>query len=119
VALPNERLEDPDAAPELTLNVTLATPPFDIEVWFRPKMMTRMRPVDGDDQESVFPAEEAEDPMLIFWTVKRLASKVRSKFNPVTPIPSSEWIETGMLMPASPAIPEELPTDRLAPPPCA
>jgi hypothetical protein len=119
VALLNERLELPGEAPGLTLNEMSATVPSEMTVWFKPKMITRIRPEEGDVQETVFPAEEAAPPMDTFCTVSRLASNERSKFNPVTPTPSSGFSRTGIIIPASPGMPEPLPTERLAPPPWA
>ena len=119
VALLKDRLEEPGVALLLTLKVILATLPFEIAVKLRPKMMTRIRPDDGDDQESVFPAEEAADPIVTFWTDKRLASKFRSKFKPVTSVPEAEFNDTGIPIPEAPGNPEPLPADRLALPLCA
>jgi hypothetical protein len=90
VALPSDKLVVPEEAPALTPNETLATVPLDIAVWFRPNMITLILPEEGEDQESVLEADDAAPPMATFCTLSRLASNERSKFNPVTPTPSSE-----------------------------
>ena len=82
-ALPRVNSEVPEDALALTLNTILATIPFAIAVWSRPKMITRTVPEAGREYDSVLDAGTAE-PLETLVTDRRLLSKVRSKFKPVT-----------------------------------
>ena len=107
-AFPRDNWEVPEDAPALMLNTILAIVPFGISVWSRPKMITRTVPAAGREYDSILDAGTAE-PLETLLTDRRLLSKVRSKFNPVTWVPAPEFKVTGMEMPVSPAIPEPLP----------
>lgn len=82
-------------------------------------MIIRTFPLDGLDQEIVFPAEEAAEPMDTPSTCIRFESKERSKFVPVTSVSPLEEMLTAMFIPESPALPEPFPADKLALKDCA
>jgi len=82
-ALPRVNSEVPEDALALTLTTILATIPFAIAVWSRPKMITRTVPAAGREYDRVLDAGTAE-PLETLVTDRRLLSKVRSKFKPVT-----------------------------------
>jgi pyruvate/2-oxoglutarate dehydrogenase complex dihydrolipoamide acyltransferase (E2) component len=110
-ALLNVSGDVPGAALTNTLKITFATVPLGIASWLKPKMITLTVLEDGFDQLKFFPAEEAADPILTLLTLKRLSSKLRSKFNPTTSAPSCELRLTGMMMFVSPGLPEPVPAD--------
>ena len=119
LALLNESENVPGAAEDKTLTESAATVPFEIAVWFSPKMMILTLPLDGDDHARVLPADEAADPIDTLSTDMRLASKLRSKFNPVTSAPALDERLTLMLIPELPGKPEPLPAEIVALNDCA
>jgi len=78
LTFPRDRPEVPEAAPASTLKMMLATGPSGITSLLIPATITRMVLADCGDQETLFPALDAADPMVTLLTDRRVLSKVRS-----------------------------------------
>ena len=119
LTLLRDKTEDPEGAPTSTLKMTSATGPSGITSLLNPATITRMVPAACGDQDTVFPALDAADPIVTLLTERRELSKSRSNWRDATWAPPDEASRTEIAIPVCPGLPEPLSTEKLASGACA